>query len=268
MEHVLKPISLPRLTTLTFSPSSPFAHHHGAPETRLSASLRLGLQAGASDGRGIPACCPGLMQPLRTYRSKAFAIGSIVSSQIKYIVEETVKLYQEKKLMNILACQKIQQNAKSTEMNEHAHSGFLPRLRKLSASNHARGVFGVPLLVSHHVTDWQSSPSAMGENSNGAVEEDKSETQDKMVFSFQERVKSNGPLIALLILALIFGTRHRISRMIKAAGLDTKRSVILLYSCICVVKSVYGALKEAKDVGELIMFYMNVSKKENKSSEK
>ncbi|KAF8651358.1 hypothetical protein HU200_063615 [Digitaria exilis] len=229
MEHVLKPISLPRSTTLTFSPSSPFAHHHGAPETRLSTSFRLGLQAGASDGRGIPACCPGLMQPLRTYRSKAFAIGSIVSSQIKYIVEETVKLYQ---CLSWQGC-----------------------------------VWGAPFGVSprHRLAKL---PSAMGENSNGAVEEDKSETQDKMVFSFQERVKSNGPLIALLILALIFGTRHQISRMMKAAGLDTKRSVILLYSCICVVKSVYGALKEAKDVGELIMFYMNVSKKENKSSEK
>ncbi|OQU87396.1 hypothetical protein SORBI_3003G271000 [Sorghum bicolor] len=93
--------------------------------------------------------------------------------------------------------------------------------------------------------------------------EDQSQSKDNSKCFPQKKATAKGmmTLSAILFLALILGARHQIIKIMKSKGLDTKRSIILLSSCLCMVKSVYGALKEAKDAGELVMFYLDVSKK-------
>jgi len=97
--------------------------------------------------------------------------------------------------------------------------------------------------------------------------EDQSQSADNSKCFPQKKATPKGNIMtlsAILFLASILGTRHQIIKIMKSKGLDTKRSIILLSSCLCVVKSVYGALKEAKDAGELVMFYLDVAKKGDK----
>ncbi|XP_066309523.1 uncharacterized protein [Miscanthus floridulus] len=174
---------------------------------------------------------------------------------------------------------KVEKNAKSTVKIKSVHSGFLPSVaRKECAANHGRSrdfcnitlqgcVWGATFCANLSHQRVANAPRAMAGDCNECdivKGEDQSQSEDNSKCSPQKKATAKGnmmPLSAILFLALILGARHQIIVIMKSKGLDTKRSIILLSSCLCVVKSVYGALKEAKDAGELVMFYLDVTKK-------
>ncbi|KAL6651505.1 hypothetical protein ACP70R_010430 [Stipagrostis hirtigluma subsp. patula] len=197
------------------------------------------------------------------YRRTASAVSGIISSLAAHA--------KDKRLLKMVACLKVERNAKGIIKFNSAHSGCVPRLlgKENAGGNHGSPICNIMTLqgcvwggyagvisTRHRLP---KSPRAMAGGDGELENEDQSEEKFQKEIKLKE--KPDPTLWFLLLVALGFGIKDHVVKILKSKGLDSRRSIVLLSSLLCAAKSVYDALKEAKEVGELILFYLKMKKK-------